>query len=324
MPSDSSNPIDWAELRKNAIASIRTDTLPKSIELPALPHAVTEFVQKAARPDFEVKVLAAIVEKDTTLTVELLRYVNSAAFSPRSPVRCVRDAIMLMGINAARLHLMAVGMKAASRAIKSKLINQRNFWNEAMQRALFARGVARKLKLDTGLAFLGGLLQDYLLPVLTNEYDKLYIQFLETESRDGRDLVDWERETFGWDHAAAGAYFAAQWHFPDDLLCAIFFHHALDATLTADQPEFFNLFPVALSGMLPDQMRQAHQGFHELIRVDEQSCAFGLTELCTFVDEEQMKLAEGYEIPNHLTSMLEEARRVIGKTGDVGAGTTAS
>ena len=125
--------IDWAELRKNALASITTERLPRSIELPALPHAVTEFIQKASRPDFEVKVLAGIVEKDTTLTVELLRYVNSAAFSPRSPVRSVRDAIMMMGINAARVHLMAVGMKAASRAIKSRLINQRNFWNESMQ-----------------------------------------------------------------------------------------------------------------------------------------------------------------------------------------------
>ncbi|MCA9064485.1 MAG: HDOD domain-containing protein [Planctomycetaceae bacterium] len=308
--------IDWAELRKNALASITTERLPRSIELPALPHAVTEFIQKASRPDFEVKVLAGIVEKDTTLTVELLRYVNSAAFSPRSPVRSVRDAIMMMGINAARVHLMAVGMKAASRAIKSRLINQRNFWNESMQRALFARGIATRLKLDTGLAFLGGLLQDYLLPVLTNEYDKLYIHFLENESRQGRDLMDWERETFGWDHASAGAWFASQWHFPDDLLCAIFFHHSLDATLTSDSPEFFNLFPVALSGMLPDQIRQTQQGFHELIRVDENCHSFGLTELCKYVDDEQLKLAEGYEIPNRLTHMLEEARRVIAQTAE--------
>ena len=123
---------------------------------------------------------------------------------------------MHIGINATRLHLLAVGMKAATRALKTKLINQRNFWNESLQRALFAREVAKSMKLDPGLAFLGGLLQDYLLPVLTNNYDKQYLQFLDVPLGQGKDLTTWERETFGFDHAAAGAHFAAQWHFPPE------------------------------------------------------------------------------------------------------------
>ncbi len=302
---------DWASLRENAVAAINTDNLPKAIELPALPHAVSEFVQKASDPNFDVKVLAAIVEKDSALTVELLKHVNSAAFSMRTPIRSVKDAILHIGINAAKTHLLAVGMRAATRAIKSRLINQRNFWNESLQRALFAREIARKMKLDMGLAFLGGLLQDYLLPVLTNYFDRDYISFLDNDAKDGRELVDWERERFGWDHASAGAWFASKWHFPDDLLCAIYYHHSLTFTLEDHGPEVFKLFPVALSGMLPDQMHQVTNGFHELIRVDHQCRAMALDEVCSLVDEEQMRLAEGYEIPNHLSFILKEARRVM-------------
>ncbi len=309
--ADEASKFDWLKLRTELIGSVNEDTLPRAIELPALPHAVTEFIEKAANPNFDVKVLAAVVEKDTALTVELLKHVNSASFALRSPVRSVKDAIMHIGINAAKTHLLAAGMRAATRAIKSKLINQRNFWNESLQRALFARELARKLKLDPGLAFLGGLLQDYLLPVLTNHFDKDYIRYMDTEFQNGRDLADWERETFGWDHAAAGAFFAAKWHFPDDLLCAIYYHHSLQTTLENRGPEFFKLFPVAMSGMLPDQLGQVRNGFHELIRVDEKSSAIGLEELCKVVDEEQLRLAEGYEIPNHLSSALAETRRMI-------------
>ena len=293
------------------MGSVEAELLPKSIELPALPHAVTEFVQKSADPNFDVNVLSAIVEKDGALTVELLKHVNSAVYAMRSPIRSVRDAIVHIGINSARLHLLAVGMKAATRALKTRLINHRNFWNESLQRALFAREVAKRMKLDPGLAFLGGLLQDYLLPVLTNVYDKQYMRFLEVPLGQGKELAVWETETIGFDHASAGAHFAAGWHFPPDLLCAIFFHHSLESTLQGTHPEFFKLFPVALAALLPDQLHQSPTGFQTLIRVAQHSRAFDLTDVCRTVDAEQMKLAEGYEIPNHLSQLQAQTQRTM-------------
>ncbi|MCX7386186.1 MAG: HDOD domain-containing protein [Planctomycetales bacterium] len=302
---------DWKALSVISIASVKADLLPASIELPALPHAVTEFVQKAADPGFDIDVLSAIVEKDAALTVELLKHVNSALYAMRNPIRSVRDAIVHIGINAARLHLLAVGMKAASRAMQTKLLNQRNFWNESLQKALFAREIAKRMKLDPGLAFLGGLLQDYLLPVLTNTYDKHYMQFLEVPLGQGKELTVWERETFGFDHASAGTLFAAQWHFPPDLLCAISFHHSLEATLQGTHPEFFKMFPIALAALLPDQLHQSPTGFQALIKVAKHCRAFDLKDVCKTVDAEQMKMAEGYEIPNHLTQLLIHTQRTM-------------
>ena len=302
---------DWKTLSDNSVASVNAEMLPKSLDLPSLPHAVTEFAQKAANPDFNVTEISAVVEKDASLTVELLRHVNTATYTMRNPIRSVRDAILHIGLNAVRLHVLAVGMKAATRALKTKLINQRNFWNESLQRALFAREIAKRLKLDPGLAFLGGLLQDYLLPVFTNTFDKQYIQFLEAPLGEGKDLTIWERETFGFDHASAGAYYAAQWNFSPDLLCSIYFHHSLDATLQGTHPEFFKMFPVALAALLPDQLHQSPTGFQTLIKVASQCRAFDLTDVCRTVDTEQMKLAEGYEIPNHLSQLLAQTQRTM-------------
>ncbi len=306
---------DWKTLSDTSVASVKAELLPTSLDLPSLPHAVTEFVQKAAHPDVNVTEISAVVEKDASLTVELLKHVNSAIYAMQNPIRSVRDAIVHIGINPTRLHLLAVGMKAATRALKTKLINQRNFWNESLQRALFAREIARRMKLDPGLAFLGGLLQDYLLPVLTNTYDKQYLQFLEVPPEQRKDLAVWERETFGFDHASAGAHFAAQWHFPPDLLCAMFFHHSVESTLQGTHAEFFKLFPVALSALLPDQLHQSATGFQTLIKVSQHCRAIDLADVCRTVDVEQMKLAEGYEIPNHLSQLLAQTQRTMELSG---------
>lgn len=297
---------DWKTLSTDLIKSVNADLLPTSIELPALPRAVTDFVEKSGMPGFDISELARIVENDTALTVELLKHVNSAVYSLRNPIRSVRDAIVHIGINSARLHLLAVGMKAASRALKSKLINHRNFWNESQQKALFAREIAKRMKLDPGIAFLGGLLQDYLLPVLTNTFDTQYLAYLAVPQGQRVDLVTWERESFGFDHATAGAYFAAQWHFPPDLLCAIYYHHSLDATLQEDVPECLKLFPVALSSLLPDQLRQSPTGIQTLIKVADHCSAIDLVDVCREVDAAQMQVADGYEIPNHLSDLLKQ------------------
>lgn len=304
-------PLKWSELRTAALESIEKQELPDDVEIPALPQAVTEFVDESFNPDFEFPKLAQIIERDPGLTVELLKYVNSAANGLSQPIGSVSHALSHLGIKTARNYLMTAGVKAASRAQESRLLNPRHFWNTSLQRGLFARSIARSLKLDSGLSFMGGLLQDFMLPVLTNRFDSEYIAYMETDARDGRDICDWEHEVFGWDHAKAGACVAHTWNFPDDLLCALFYHHELKTTLQRPEMEFFNLFPVTCSAMLPDQLSQNTRGIRELIRVDQRCAVLQLDSLCDTVDAEQMQQAEDYEIPHHLQQLVEEERRCM-------------
>ena len=71
----------------------------------------------------------------------------------------------------------------------------------------------------------------------------------------------------------------------------------------------FKLFPITLSGLLPDQLRPCSRGITELIKVDGKCSAFSLDALCATVDEEQMDLADGFNIPNQLTSIVQEVRK---------------
>ncbi|MDG1896750.1 MAG: HDOD domain-containing protein [Fuerstiella sp.] len=248
--------LNWASLRANALESIQSVSIPNDVEIPALPQAVTEFSQRAADPDVELRELASIVETSAGLTVELLKFVNTARLRTTSPIGDVSTAIARVGIRSASSYLIATGVKAANKSLGSKLIHHGHAWSESLQKALFAQAAARTLKLNAGLAFMGGLLQDFMLPALTNRFENDYVSFLENDAKDGRDMADREQETFGWNHASTGAFIAGQWGLPDDLLCAIYYHHSLHESLSRPEVEMFKLFPITLSGLLPDQLRQ--------------------------------------------------------------------
>ena len=217
--------IDWKAIRQEALGETSVIELPPTLTLPALPLAVTQFLEKSASPQIELRELARILETDSGLTLELLRHVNSAFVGLRSKASSALQALSLLGLRASRNLILSVGMRAAVQARHSKLINQNCFWNASLQKALFAQEVASLLKADGDLAFSGALLQDYLLPVLTNDLLDEYLVFVRERENQPDLLCEFEQQRFGWDHAIAGAGLAFRWKLPDELVCCILYHH---------------------------------------------------------------------------------------------------
>lgn len=61
---------------------------------------VLNLINKIQNPDVEVEELEVILAQDVTLTYKLLRYINSAAFSLRREIDSLKDAIVLLGLDA--------------------------------------------------------------------------------------------------------------------------------------------------------------------------------------------------------------------------------
>lgn len=279
--------IDWAGILQEALGDLATAALPPTMNLPALPLAVTQFAQKSNDPKAEIKDLAKIIETDSGLTVELLKHVNSAVVGLRTKASSVTQALTLLGFRPSRNLLITVGTKAAVQARQSKLINQVCFWNAAMQKALFAQEVAALLKTDQEMAFAGALLQDYLLPVVTNELYDDYLAFIKSRDQQAVNICEFEQATFGWDHSLAGARLAHRWKLPDELVCCILFHHQGLAILGHPQLGRSPAAAVALSALLPDQLRQCYQGLQQLLMLEQKWPAFNLRALAEKVDAKQ-------------------------------------
>jgi len=291
--------MDWAAIREEGLAGFTTSVMPPTVQLPALPHAVTLFLQKVTDDKVELKELAEILETDAGLMIELFKHVNSSYLGLRQKTKSVSQALSLLGRRQARLFVFATGTEAALRARKSKLINQSAFWNACLQKALFAREVAALLKTDVDVAFAGALLQDYLLPVLSNDLFDAYLEFVQGREGLPETLCEFEQQRMGWDHALAGAYLAHCWNLPDDLVCCILYHHSGLRILAHPQLARSPVAAVALSAMLPEQMRQHYHGLELLLKLEQKWPAFRIEQLAEAVDRhhETMNLGVRNDFP---------------------------
>ena len=291
--------MDWAAIRAEGLANFTMAVMPPTIQLPALPHAVTLFMERSSDEQSTVKDLAEILETDTGLTFELLKYVNSSFLGLRQKANSVLQALSLLGRRQSRMLVMATGAQASLQSRKSKLINQQAFWNASLQKALFAREIALLLQTDADVAFSGALLQDYLLPVLTNDLVDTYLEFVQNRENLPETLCEFEHNRFSWDHALAGACLAYRWNLPDELVCCILYHHSGLRILAHPQLGRSPVAAVALSAMLPEQLRQHFHGLELLSKLEQKWPAFRLEPLAETVDQqhEAMNLGVRNDFP---------------------------
>ncbi len=276
--------IAWSSILDDSLGSFTLAELPPTLELPALPHAVTQFTEKAGQDEVDLLELAKIVETDNGLTVELLRHVNSTYVGLRNKAKNVHQAMSMLGLRQTKNFVITTGMRGAVQSRQSKLINQSSFWNANLQKALFAREIAKLLKTDEDVAFSGALLQDFLLPVLSNDLMNEYMQFIQTREQQTQGLPEFEQAVFGWDHALAGACLARRWKLPDELVCCMLTHHFGLRILSHEVLGRSPAAAVALSAMLPDQLRQSRLGLDLLQRLQTKWKAFDLVTIAERVD----------------------------------------
>jgi serine/threonine-protein kinase len=300
--------IDWTKTREALLSTREKATLPPQVKLPMLPLAVSKFSQRADDPEASPRELAALIESDSGLTTELLKYVNSSAVGLSRKASSALQAMTLLGVRETKLHLLTYAFQRAMKKRESKLINIDNFWAANLERALLAREVARLLKADTELAFAGGMLQDFLLPAVTNDLFPAYYRFTKEQTERDVHLVDFERETFKWDHAETGAHLMHGWGFPDDLVCCVLLHHRGLRLLADKQLGRTAAAAVAVSALMPGPLRQVHDGMAQLLRLEQAWAGFDLLAVAECVDENYQVISPG---PPNPFSFLRVCRKTL-------------
>ena len=283
--------MDWTALRVSLIGTESRSFIPPRVKLPILPLAVTKFAKRADDPNATPKELGEIIETDSGLTCALLRYVNSSARGMSQKAKSAQQAVALIGVTECRLYLLTKAVEHALRGRESRMINLRSFWTNSLERALFARHVARLLKTDAEVAFTGAMLQDFLLPCLTNDLFPRYLAFAEDRDDNPIDLHQFEQQAQRWDHAEAAAQVMFGWEFPDELICCVLLHHRGLKILSDKQLGRTPVAAVAVSALMPDALRQVANGMQQLIALDSKWPPFDLLAAAEEVDREYQELS---------------------------------
>lgn len=207
-----------------------SETIARRVSEKPIPSQVAFKLLKVIEDEnHSLKEVVHIVENDASLTTEVLKVANSAAYYRGQDVTTVNRAALLMG------EMMVVGVAiCASSSIlyHSPLEGYESkageMWDHSLRSAVAARELSRfsKSKVPPGLAFTAGLLHDIGKSILSEFLRGSAHQMTKLcETGEASDYLAAERAMIGTDHATVGFALARHWGLPESLCVAIRDHH---------------------------------------------------------------------------------------------------
>ena len=188
------------------------DSLEQCKTLPSPSAVVLRVIELARDPDVSLQKIVAVLHSDPALSASLLSLANTVYYASHRPVEHLQEAINRIGLE--RTLSMALGCSLASAATSdadpSATFN--NYWQRSLISALVARQLAVTLEhpVDGGVLFTAALLQDIgMLALHASDRDN-YRALCERAATHAQ-LAELERDHYGVDHAAVGAWLAQRW-----------------------------------------------------------------------------------------------------------------
>lgn len=199
-----------------------------SIEgLPVVPAVCRELDMVLARPDYSMRDLAQVVEKDPALCAKLLQTVNSSFFSMGRKLTTVQDAVSYLGTNMVKNLVTSVSLWRSLEEARPDTVSALSRVHRHCTRvATLARKMMSASRTKAEEAFVAGLLHDIGETLLIVYLPERYERASAKARADGTAMYLAERALYALDHAELGAHLLDAWGLPFPVLEAVAFHHA--------------------------------------------------------------------------------------------------
>jgi diguanylate cyclase (GGDEF)-like protein len=221
------------------------------VNFPSPPGVATHIIELARDPDIEMGKVAKALSMDSALSTKVLRIANSPLYAQRRKSENLRQALVVLGLNATLTLALSFSLVKSLRVGKANGISYPLYWRRALVAATAARALADALRQSMAEEiFLAALLQDVGMLALDQAVPDLY-RVGESIQRDHGALAAHEKKRLQVDHAAVGGWLMKNWNLPERLYLAIEHSHQLELQVTSDPALIFERC-VALSGPVAD------------------------------------------------------------------------
>jgi HD-like signal output (HDOD) protein len=195
-------------------------------KLHSSPTVALRVMEITRDPDFDVEEVARCLELDPALSASMLRLVNSSYYGVVDEVTNLRHALTYLGRRSLRLAMLSFGMVRNMVSGTPAQFHQ-TYWKRSITMAAAARACAKLAKnhqVDPETAFATGLIADLGMLAIAQLETERYLQIAE-EPDHTIDLVQREREEFGFDHTLVSQELMKRWKLPEELVEAVGNHH---------------------------------------------------------------------------------------------------
>jgi diguanylate cyclase (GGDEF)-like protein len=201
---------------EDALIETLKNKLKLAVNLPSPPAIAQQIMAMAAEPEADVGRIAVAISKDPGLTAKVLRVANSSMYSRGRRSENLRQALMLLGLNAATTLALSFSLVGTYKAGDGSGIDYPRFWRRAILGAsaarIFAKG-ARASNVDD--IFLGALLQDIAVLAIDRVQSGFYTHLPVPATH--AQLIHYERQALGVDHAHVTGWLLRHWKLPEPL-----------------------------------------------------------------------------------------------------------
>ncbi len=293
--------------------------LSASINLPSPPGVAAHIIELAQDPAIEMGQVAKAISLDSALTAKILRIANSPLYAQRRRSENLRQALVVLGLNATLTLALSFSLVKSLRGGKPNGLDYPRYWRRALLAATAARALADALRQPQAEEyFLVGLLQDVGMLALDIALPELY-PGSESLQRKHEALAEFERKKLQTDHAELGAIAMRSWRLPERLCRAIGNSHRVYLRPANDPHEIMD-HCVALSGPIADlflvapEDRQIAENALAVERsVGLDKAAFGqvLGSIGAIIPETEVIFDADLVSPQSAESILDHAREVL-------------
>lgn len=197
------------------------------VDIVSLPTVYARIIELLNSPNCSSHQLAKVISKDASLTVRLLRLVNSPLYGFSGKIDSVSRAVSLLGTN--ELTTLALGITVVKQFqnIPSDQLDMESFWRHSIRCGLFARNLAGHLgEKEAEKYFTGGLLHDIGRLVMLSRMPIQYSGAVVKARRERLPMYRAEQECLKADHSIVGRLLAEKWRLSPALIRMIGSHHS--------------------------------------------------------------------------------------------------
>jgi len=290
-----------------------------TVNFPSPPGVASHIIELAQDPEIEMGKVAKAVSLDPALTTKILRIANSPLYAQRRKSENLRQALVVLGLNATLTLALSFSLVKSLRNGKPNGLDYPLYWRRSLLAGTAARALADALhQAQAEDFFLAGLLQDVGMIALDRALPDLY-PGTQRLQHDHRALAEHEKKRLSIDHAAVGARAMRNWNMPEGLCRAIGNSHTVELGAGIDAGRTLDRC-VALSGSIadlflakPDERRFAEVALAVERAVGLDKSAFGqvLATIGAIIPETEAIFDANLLSRREAEMILEQAREVL-------------
>ncbi|MDF3818934.1 HDOD domain-containing protein [Leptospira sp. 96542] len=238
-----------ANIAKTNVHVEKIDKIVAEIDnLPTFPKTIQDIQTAIDKPNSSITQIAEMIKKDVSLSANILKLSNSAAFRRGGRVESLDRAIQLIGLKELQNLLYSLGTK---QLLEDKFPAFLSIWEKSNECAFYCKMIGERMgmnKNNISNLIASSLLHD-IGEILLLSFDPNHMSKIRnySNSKEIASSISMEESAIGITHSKLGAMVAEKWNFPILYIKGMEYHHK---PLSSDEVYHDIIFPIYLGDMM--------------------------------------------------------------------------